>query len=90
MISTYKTQKDKKKRIFEIDFVRGFCILLMVMDHFFYDWGYLIKDIFNYSELNVSWVDSLSNFAGNYWNWSVRVIVRVVVVALFLITSGIY
>jgi uncharacterized membrane protein len=89
MISTYKTQIGKKKRIFEIDFVRGFCILLMVMDHFFYDWGYLIKDIFNYNELNVSWIDSLSNFAGNYWNWSVRVIVRVIVVALFLITSGV-
>jgi uncharacterized membrane protein len=89
MISTYKPQQDKKKRIFEIDFVRGFCILLMVMDHFFYDWGYLIQDIFNFNDLNISWIDSLNSFAVDYWSWSVRTIVRVVVVCLFLFTSGI-
>ena len=29
--------KQPKKRIWELDFLRGFCILLMVMDHLFYN-----------------------------------------------------
>ena len=39
--------KEPKKRIWELDFLRGFCILLMVMDHLFYNLA--SESMFGYS-----------------------------------------
>ena len=41
------TKKTKTKRIFEIDFLRGFAICLMVMDHLFWNISNFIAYLFN-------------------------------------------
>ena len=81
--------RKKKARIFEIDFLRGLCILLMVMDHFFFDFGYLIYDLFDITLLTApDWIISLTEASRFYWSWNVRVITREIIVSLFLFVSG--
>ena len=64
--------RKKKARILEIDFLRGLCILLMVMDHFFFDFGYLIYDLFDITLLTApDWIISLTEASRFYWDWNV-------------------
>ena len=49
MIRIYHTTNRNNNRIKEIDFLRGFLILLMVMDHLFFDFGQLIYIISDFS-----------------------------------------
>lgn len=53
-------KKETKSRIWEIDFLRGVCILAMVIDHGFYDFGHLREFFPNY--------DSVNNLAVNAFN----------------------
>ena len=50
MIRIYHPTNRNNNRIKEIDFLRGFLILLMVMDHLFFDFGQLIYIISNFSK----------------------------------------
>jgi len=87
-----EVKKDTKKRIFELDFLRGFCVLLMVIDHFMYDFAYFISNIFNFNPgglNNPDWLNSLNKFSINWWNWDVRIIARFAVIFLFFLISGI-
>lgn len=83
-----RTYPKVKKRVFEIDFLRGLCILLMILDHFFYDWCVLMPYIFGPIE-QPTWLVELHNFAYFWWTWDVRYITRFIVVALFFFLSGI-
>lgn len=81
----------KKSRIWEIDFLRGFIILLMIMDHTFYDFTLLVR-IQNalFSNARYFWLIEAWADAGDfYWNHPVRVVVHYCVTALFFILSGI-
>lgn len=89
-----KTKKELKaeklsKRIWEIDLIRGICIILMIFDHFMFD-------IFYYCDAFVGTVVSYNSFLAKmvdfgewYWNWSVRRVVRTIVVFMFFCLSGI-
>lgn len=79
--------KTKRKRIIEIDFLRGVCVILMIVDHFFYDYGFLMPSIFG-EITGPAPLLALHNSATWYWVWSVRVITRYVVIALFFFLSG--
>lgn len=83
-----RTYPHVKKRIFEVDFIRGLCILLMILDHFFFDWCTLMPYIFGPIE-QPAWLVELHNFAYFWWTWDVRFITRFIVVALFFFLSGI-
>ena len=63
----------QKKRIWELDFIRGFCILLMIMDHAFYDLAYLFGQ----------------KWALAFFNWPVRSIGWWIAVFCFVTISGI-
>ncbi len=68
-----KEQENKKnKRIPEIDFLRGFALLLMVWHHAMYDVRYVFR------------VDAFA-FQDSYWFYDIG---RSVVLALFLLVSG--
>ncbi len=83
-----RTYPEVKKRVFEVDFLRGLCILLMILDHFFYDWCGLMPAIFG--PINEpEWLVTLHDFALFWWNWDVRTITRFIIVALFFFLSGI-
>ncbi len=85
-----KTPKPQKTiRVWEIDFLRGILILLMVFDHFAYDWAYIVNQFFAYNGSRPPWVIDLINIAQNYWLSDYRIIIRFIVLCLFFLISGI-
>ena len=85
----------KKERIWELDFIRGFCVLLMIFDHFMYDiagifgeeWYYyaLEHDLSRTDFLYTLWQLSIQY----YWHNPLRDIVEPTVVIIFCIVCGI-
>lgn len=67
-------------RVFEIDFLRGICILLVLFDHFCYN---LIM-----YPIAIDALSSLRVLAIDYWFWNVRTVVRYIVIAVFFLLSG--
>ncbi|MCD8204435.1 MAG: DUF1624 domain-containing protein [Coprobacillus sp.] len=61
------------KRVHEIDFLRGICILLVVFDHIMYD-------LYAYKSMD---------FATWYWHWTAREVFREFVLFVFCFLSGI-
>ena len=88
MIRIYHPTNRNNNRIKEIDFLRGFLILLMVMDHLFFDFGQLIYIISNFS-LDQSLLSQFAKFSSSYLNWDFRINFRIFVVMLFFFISGI-
>ena len=84
----YLARRKNNKRIIEIDFLRGFCIVLMIIDHFFYDFAFLIEELYDLSNITNSFIINLQNFATFYWDWDVRINVRYFIIALFFFLSG--
>ena len=81
-------QEKTFNRVLEIDLIRGIAIIFMIFDHFMYDSGFLMRDIFlEYGGSN--WTRSLEIFAYSYWTWDIRIIVRQFIVFLFLALTGI-
>lgn len=79
-----------EKRIHEIDFVRGFCMLLVFMDHLFWNFryfGYMWS--FSSSPDVAAFFTRASENAGFYWGHPFRSLVRVAVLFTFLFVSGI-
>ena len=87
--------KIKKERVWELDFIRGFCVLLMVFDHFMYDIaGIYGKAWYEYAvETGASNAQFLYDFwqsARNYFFYSgLRGVVEPLVVIVFCIVCGI-
>ena len=76
-----------KDRFWEIDFLRGLCVVLMVFDHFMYClWD--VMPVIN-GVLGTSLFDGLRPFALEYWNWDLRNNVREVVILLFFLLCGV-
>ena len=88
MIRIYHPTNRNNNRIKEIDFLRGFLILLMVMDHLFFDFGQLIYIISNFS-LDQTLLSQFVMFSSSYLSWDFRINFRIFVVMLFFFISGI-
>ena len=85
----YTLNINKKSRIWELDFIRGFCILLMIMDHTLYDLAYIFKDVWFKDDTGGFWY-WLSDFAKTfYFPWILRDFVWGLVVFLFIFICGI-
>ncbi len=83
------TSPTKRRRIWEIDFLRGVCIILMVVDHFMFDASVLdtIAPSLAYDD---NFLARLCEFAYyRFWFSNYRMAFRIVVVGLFLTLSGI-
>ena len=75
---------EKKRRFWELDFLRGLCVILMVFDHFMYS-IYDIMPRFN----DAFWADA-SAWVGNvYWYGMLRIVVRFIVLFCFFLICGI-
>ena len=83
-----RKKKNVYKRIFEIDFLRGILIILMVVDHLAYDFGILAPSFFFLSGAP-QWLEDLSGWCYEYWYFDWRINLRYAVIALFFILSGI-
>jgi uncharacterized membrane protein len=79
----------KNKRIWELDFLRGFAIIMMVFDHLMYDLKSLPAWFSNYSSVANQTVRDIVSFAYRYWNGQLRADFHYVFVAVFLVVSGI-
>lgn len=88
MIRIYHPTNRNNNRIKEIDFLRGFLILLMVMDHLFFDFGQLIYIISNFS-MDQTLLSQFVKFSSSYLSWDFRINFRIFVVMLFFFISGI-
>lgn len=84
-----KLYKTEKGRIWELDFIRGFCIFLMIMDHTFYDLAFVFnKQWFPEPEPGV-FLYRLCDFAAIYFQWIGRELVWPIAVLCFIFISGI-
>jgi len=81
--------KRKTNRIWELDFLRGFSIIMMVFDHTMYDLKNLPAWFGNYYSINNDVVQAAVKFANNYWNSDLRAVGHWVFVGFFLLVSGI-
>lgn len=79
--------KIKKRRIWELDFLRGICVLLMVWDHFMYDCGYLFANA--WLKLDNNALTGLVEFAQSYFTGELRGIFHPVIFNMFFIICGI-
>lgn len=77
-------RKEKlKARVTEIDLIRGICVILMVIDHTFYDlFGVLPEIFYDYPPTEGFWRNAY-NFSVDYWVCDARVVARFVVIAFF-------
>ena len=85
MVGRYSRRR--RNRFWEIDFVRGICVLLMVFDHFMYClWDIMpaINEMLG-TDLFAGWQD----IAVSYWMWGVRINVREAVILTFFILCGV-
>lgn len=82
-------QKDKPKRIWEIDFLRGLAIILMILDHLCYDLSFLPSIFSNFHTINNPAIDFLVyNIGGIYWS-EAREVLHLIFLSLFLLLVGI-
>lgn len=78
--------KSKKDRIWELDFIRGICVLLMIWDHFMFD----IADIFGSVWQTANPIHSgIYEFALDYECSMLREIFHPIIFSLFFILCGI-
>lgn len=89
-----KTQNRQKQsaaaeRIWELDAIRGVCVLLMVLDHALYDLGFLFGPAW-FPQGGEGALAALCGFArGFYWTHPLRVIARYFVLACFIGVCGV-
>lgn len=79
----------KPTRIWELDFLRGFAIIMMVFDHLMYDLKSLPNLFGNFYLIDNPFIHSAYQFGLDYWTSDLRAGGHYVFVAIFLLVSGI-
>jgi len=81
----------KRNRIWEVDFLRGICVVLMLWDHLMFNFTSIrgLVGPENWAEINNFFFVRMNVFARWYWNWGTRTVIRNIVVFLFLFLSGV-
>lgn len=91
-LSEEKKQLNKeklKRRITEIDFIRGIAVIVMVLDHVMYDFYQLLGILFvDYPE-KTDFTIKLQSFATKFWYWDVRNYIRYFFLFIFMALTGI-
>ena len=78
-----------KRRIWELDFLRGFAIIMMIFDHLMYDFAILPSLFGNFYNVNNSIFNFLKDIGNDYWSSGLRFYGHFFFVSVFLIVSGI-
>ncbi len=79
-------RENAKKRIFELDFLRGFALLMMCLDHFIYDLSCL-SDWF--PRADHPFLDALVRFGTAVFFSSWRLVLHYIFATLFLLLAGV-
>lgn len=82
-------ETNKRERIWELDFLRGFAIIMMIFDHFMWDLTYLPGYFSNFYQLDLPGFNWLNETAIWYWNSTLRLFGRYFFVLIFLMVSGV-
>lgn len=81
--------KLKKKRIWEIDFLRGLAIFLMLFDHLAFDFTSFNSFFSNALEISNPFINGCINIATAFEDSSAREILHMIFAALFFVLCGI-
>ncbi|NLL55900.1 MAG: DUF1624 domain-containing protein [Clostridiales bacterium] len=81
-----KTPSLVKNRAWELDFLRGFAILMVIVDHSMFDFGVLFS---SWANSGVAFLESLNSLGASYISSYIRVFWRPAFLFLFFTTSGI-
>ncbi len=79
--------EEKKRRFWELDFIRGICVILMIFDHLMYS----VMDVAPFLDrmLGKTIWEGASKFIGDvYWYGGLRVTVRFIVLFFFFTICG--
>ena len=81
----------ERKRAWEIDFLRGLCIILVVFDHAMLNFWFLMPNMAtNWNAVGNPFFEWMRDFGHLYWHHrNIRNVVRFSVVFLFLFLSGV-
>lgn len=81
--------KLRTNRIWELDFIRGLCVLLMILDHALFDLGFVFLEQW-FPGGGEGLLPALCRFARDfYWGHPLRVLIQPLVVLAFMLVSGI-
>lgn len=80
---------ERRPRIDGIDFLRGLCLLLMIVDHFSFDIMGLQDWTSNFYSVNNSLTDLSWWIFENWWFGNARLVLRLTVICIFFCISGI-
>ena len=87
-IATKAIFRDKKRRVWELDFLRGIAVIAMCFDHLMFDF-YAIQFWFsNWFKVDNAVIRELSAFAEAYWYSTFRFYAHFIFVFLFLFLVG--
>lgn len=78
-----------KRRITEIDFIRGIAVIVMVLDHVMYDFYQLLGVLFVDYPRKTDFTIKLQSFATKFWYWDVRNYIRYFFLFIFMALTGI-
>lgn len=82
--------KTTRQRIAGLDFLRGVCVLLMMLDHFSFDFMYLPDLSVNFYKVNNAFLVRLSDWLSfTWWESDTRMVLRLIVICIFFSLSGI-
>jgi uncharacterized membrane protein len=88
---TLKQANKKNGRVWQIDLLRGVCVILMIFDHTMLDFSMVTTGwAINGYSVNNAFFDKMSGIAYDYWNYfPFRKAVRFSVLFVFIFLSGI-
>lgn len=90
MKSIYQSDQYDVSRIWELDFIRGFCIILMIFDHTLYDLAYVFRyQWFGGKEASGLIYGLTKLVADGYFQWLVRDVIWWGAVFCFIFICGI-
>lgn len=78
-----------KKRIWELDFLRGFAIIMMVFDHIMYDFKSFKMFFSNFNQVDNSVFNWLRELGILYWYSDLRFFGHFVFLSIFMLVSGV-
>lgn len=82
----FPLQKNKGKRIWELDFMRGICVLLMIWDHFMFSVSEFFGEAWSMQSEGLA---NLITFANDYWVGDLRTFFHPIIFCLFFLMCGI-
>lgn len=87
-LATNAIYRDKRRRVWELDFLRGVAVIAMLFDHLMYDFGMLDRWLGNFYEIDNAFINFMNEFAREYWVSTFRFYAHPIFVFLFLFLVG--